>query len=87
MRQLYPPASPCISLQLPVSPCNSLYLSPNQAALPVMQKLPAFTRKKILNFCVDAFRARFEAFAYALCREAGKPIKDARGEVTRLIDT
>ena len=51
-----------------------------------MQKLPAFTRKKILNFCVDAFRARFEAFAYALCREAGKPIKDARGEVTRLID-
>ena len=46
-----------------------------------MQKLPAFTRKKILNFCVDAFRARFEAFAYALCREAGKPIKDARGLV------
>ena len=81
------PAFLCISLDLPVSPCISLYLPPNQAALPVMQKLPAFTRKKILNFCVDAFRARFEAFAYALCREAGKPIKDARGEVTRLIDT
>lgn len=58
-----------------------------EAALPIMQKMPAFTRKKILNYCVDAFRTRFEAFAYALCREAGKPIKDARGEVTRLIDT
>ena len=36
-----------------------------------MQKLPAFTRKKILMHCVDTFRARFDAFAYALCREAG----------------
>ena len=36
---------------------------------------------------MEQFRARFDAFAYALCREAGKPIKDARGEVTRLIDT
>ena len=37
--------------------------------------------------CVEQFKVRFEEFAYALCREAGKPIKDARGEVTRLIDT
>ncbi len=32
-------------------------------------------------------QARFEELARALCVEAGKPIKDARGEVTRLIDT
>ena len=35
----------------------------------------------------ERFRERFEELALALCIEAGKPIKDARGEVTRLIDT
>jgi acyl-CoA reductase-like NAD-dependent aldehyde dehydrogenase len=30
---------------------------------------------------------RQEEFAMALCIEAGKPIKDAKGEVQRLIDT
>ena len=33
------------------------------------------------------FTERFEELANALCIEAGKPIKDAQGEVTRLIDT
>ncbi|MBD3648353.1 MAG: aldehyde dehydrogenase family protein, partial [Pseudomonadales bacterium] len=33
------------------------------------------------------FRERFDELAMALCIEAGKPIKDAEGEVTRLIDT
>ena len=37
--------------------------------------------------CVDRIQERFNAFADVLCIEAGKPIKDARGEVTRLIDT
>jgi len=58
-----------------------------EAALPVMSKLPAYKRKKILLDAVAQFRERFEEFAYALAREAGKPIKDSRGEVTRLIDT
>ncbi|MDP5040441.1 MAG: aldehyde dehydrogenase family protein, partial [Paraglaciecola sp.] len=33
------------------------------------------------------FEERFDELADALCIEAGKPIKDAKGEVTRLIDT
>ena len=37
--------------------------------------------------CVARFKERFDELAYALCVEAGKPIKDAEGEVTRLIDT
>jgi len=37
--------------------------------------------------CVDRFTERHEEMSKALCIEAGKPIKDARGEVTRLIDT
>ncbi|OOV88186.1 aldehyde dehydrogenase family protein [Oceanospirillum linum] len=58
----------------------------NAAAEP-MRKLPAFKRQQILEYCVKRFQERFEELAQALCIEAGKPIKDARGEVTRLIDT
>jgi acyl-CoA reductase-like NAD-dependent aldehyde dehydrogenase len=36
---------------------------------------------------VRRFSERQEELALALCIEAGKPIRDARGEVTRLIDT
>ena len=52
-----------------------------------MAELPAYERQNVLQHCVDRFRARFDELAYALCVEAGKPIKDAEGEVTRLIDT
>ncbi|WP_432695029.1 aldehyde dehydrogenase family protein [Marinobacterium sp. YM272] len=57
------------------------------AAAEPMSKLPAYKRQDILNHCVKRFEERFEELAEALCIEAGKPIKDARGEVTRLIDT
>jgi len=57
------------------------------AAAEPMRKLPAYKRQAILNHCVTRFQERFEELAQALCIEAGKPIKDARGEVTRLIDT
>ncbi|GGC06308.1 dehydrogenase [Marinobacterium zhoushanense] len=57
------------------------------AAAEPMRKLPAHKRQSILNHCVTRFQERFEELAQALCIEAGKPIKDARGEVTRLIDT
>ncbi|MEP4890295.1 MAG: aldehyde dehydrogenase family protein [Aliiglaciecola sp.] len=56
----------------------------SQAALTAMKP---YERQAILNHCVKRFEERFEELAYALCIEAGKPIKDARGEVTRLIDT
>ncbi|MAT92770.1 MAG: aldehyde dehydrogenase [Halioglobus sp.] len=52
-----------------------------------MRSLPAYHRQEILEHCVDRFSERFDEFAHALCVEAGKPIRDARGEVTRLIDT
>ncbi|MBU2878765.1 MULTISPECIES: aldehyde dehydrogenase family protein [Alteromonadaceae] len=56
----------------------------SQAALTAMKP---YERQAILNHCIKRFEERFEELAYALCIEAGKPIKDARGEVTRLIDT
>ena len=46
-----------------------------------------YQRKAVLEHCVKRFKERFEEMAVALCIEAGKPIKDARGEVSRLIDT
>src|SRR6476661_6037830 len=52
-----------------------------------MARLPAYERQGVLQHCVDRFKARYDELAYALCVEAGKPIKDAEGEVTRLIDT
>ncbi len=52
-----------------------------------MRKLPPYERQKILNHCVKRFEQRREELAMSLCIEAGKPIRDSRGEVTRLIDT
>jgi acyl-CoA reductase-like NAD-dependent aldehyde dehydrogenase len=57
-----------------------------EAAEP-MARLPAYARQAVLQHCVDRFKERYDELAYALCVEAGKPIKDSEGEVTRLIDT
>ena len=56
-------------------------------AAAAMRKLPPYQRQAILNHCVKRFTERFEELALSLCIEAGKPIKDSRGEVSRLIDT
>ncbi|WP_394004868.1 aldehyde dehydrogenase family protein [Luteimonas sp. WGS1318] len=52
-----------------------------------MADFPPDKRRDVLEHCVRRFEERFDELALALCIEAGKPIKDARGEVTRLIDT
>ena len=60
------------------------------AAFAAREAMAAFTpdrRRDVLEHCVRRFGERAEELALALCIEAGKPIRDARGEVTRLIDT
>ena len=52
-----------------------------------MHSLPPYQRQEILMHCVERFREQSDLLAMSLCIEAGKPIKTARGEVTRLIDT
>ena len=52
-----------------------------------MAAFPPDARRDVLEHCVRRFDERSEELALALCIEAGKPIRDARGEVTRLIDT
>lgn len=52
-----------------------------------MARMASYERQAVLQHCVDRFRERSDELAYALCIEAGKPIKDSEGEVSRLIDT
>ena len=57
------------------------------AAEKPMAALAAYERKAILVHIVDELKRRREHLAQVLCVEAGKPIKDARGEVGRAIAT
>lgn len=58
----------------------------DKATRPIREMAP-FERQAVLNHCVERFRQRSDELAMSLCIEAGKPIKDAKGEVTRLVDT
>lgn len=57
------------------------------AAAEPMARMAAYERRDVLAHCVKRFQERQDELAYALCVEAGKPIRDSRGEVSRLIDT
>ena len=52
-----------------------------------MQNFKPWARQAVLQHCARRFTERRDELAEALCIEAGKPIKDAGGEVTRLIET
>jgi acyl-CoA reductase-like NAD-dependent aldehyde dehydrogenase len=52
-----------------------------------MCRLAAYERQAVLVHCVRRFSERAEELARVLAVEAGKPIRDARGEVARLVDT
>jgi acyl-CoA reductase-like NAD-dependent aldehyde dehydrogenase len=57
-----------------------------EAAAPMAAMKP-YERRAVLEHCIARMAGRKEELAFALCVEAGKPIKDAQGEVTRLLDT
>ena len=57
------------------------------AAAEPMRKLKAYERQAVLMHCVTRFTERADELSESLCIEAGKPIRDSRGEVSRLIDT
>lgn len=52
-----------------------------------MKDFRPWARQAVLQHCANCFEERRDELAMALCIEAGKPIKDAAGEVTRLIET
>jgi acyl-CoA reductase-like NAD-dependent aldehyde dehydrogenase len=57
------------------------------AAAGPMRRMAACERQEALQHCVRRLTERSAELAEALCVEAGKPIRDSRGEVARLIDT
>jgi acyl-CoA reductase-like NAD-dependent aldehyde dehydrogenase len=59
----------------------------SQNAARAMARFPAHARREVLAHCAVRFDERSDELAEALCIEAGKPIRDSRGEVARLIDT
>lgn len=56
-------------------------------AFEVTRKLPASRRYEILSAVARGLQERREVFARSISDEAGKPLKDARGEVGRAILT
>ena len=56
-------------------------------AVEPMRALAGYQRRDVLAHCVARFTERKGELAEALCVEAGKPIRESRGEVERLIDT
>src|SRR5579863_9205337 len=56
-------------------------------AYAITRRMSSQERAKILREIADAIIARREEFARTLCQEAGKPIKVARAEVDRAINT
>ena len=57
------------------------------AAAGPMARMASYERQAVLQHCVTRFTERADELADALCIEAGKPIRDSRGEVSRLVDT
>lgn len=57
----------------------------SQAAFQVMRKLPRFARADILQRTAELLRGRSAEFANTIAGEAGKPMYDARGEVSRAV--
>src|SRR5699024_12458301 len=62
-------------------------ISAAEKAMPAMAALQVYQRKAVLEHCIKRFEERADEFAMLLCVEAGKPINDANGMVTRLIAT
>ena len=58
-----------------------------KAALPAWRALPPAERAALLRGLADALAARLDELAVLEARNAGKPIRDARGEMGMVVDT
>ncbi|MFQ6672497.1 MAG: aldehyde dehydrogenase family protein, partial [Candidatus Tectimicrobiota bacterium] len=56
-------------------------------AFPTARALPSWKRAEVLRAIAEGIQARHEEFARAIALEAGKPITQARGEVSRAVNT
>lgn len=54
-----------------------------QAAFEIMRNMPRFVRADILHRAADLIESRRDEFVRTIAAESGKPLYDARGEVSR----
>jgi len=78
---------PIAEVSLATSEIIEKAIEAGKKAEPILRRTSVFERKRVLKHCVDQFQARHEELSRVLSLEVGKSIKDARGEVGRLIDT
>ena len=73
--------------EMPVSSAQDIEAAIGRAqqAYQTMRKLPRFVRADILARASELLRERRDAFTQLIAAEAGKPLYDARGEVSRAI--
>ena len=73
--------------EMPVSTAGDIEsaILRSQQAFQIMRKLPRFVRADILERTAERLRSRRDEFASTIAAEAGKPIYDARGEVSRAL--
>jgi len=73
--------------EMPVSSADDVERAIGRAerAYQVMRKLPRFVRADILARAATLIRGRRDEFARLIAQEAGKPLYDARGEVSRAV--
>lgn len=57
------------------------------AAREAVRALPPYERRDVLAHCARRFSELADELARILCVESGKPLRDARVEVSRLVDT
>ncbi len=57
------------------------------SAQEAMARLSPYRRREVLMRCAGEIASRSEEFARLICAEAGKPITDARREVSRAVET
>jgi acyl-CoA reductase-like NAD-dependent aldehyde dehydrogenase len=86
---LYAPYDGELLAEIPVADRNTVEraIAAAQEAAETMRRMPAYQRASILEKISSLFNERLEEAARIIAREAGKPIKTARGEVIRTIQT
>lgn len=86
---LYAPSSGEEIAQIPLADAGTVRqaIDAAEAAATVMRRMPAYQRAAILEKIARLMDERLEEAARIIALEAGKPIKTARGEVIRTIQT
>jgi acyl-CoA reductase-like NAD-dependent aldehyde dehydrogenase len=71
--------------RMPISDADAVEQSIRraQAAFEIMRNMPRFVRADILHRAADLIESRRDEFVRTIAAESGKPLYDARGEVSR----